>query len=143
MLYTRGPVAPGDQGVQERKGWCKRMVTPQVSGQSLGQGTRSWLLTRKNSRTNHGKVKGLFREIHTPVRAISESERLQGTESPVFIVVIIHSLNCGCLFATPWTRACEAPLSFTVSQSLPRFMSIELVMPSNHLILCRPLFLLP
>ena len=134
---------PWRSRMQERKGWCKRMVTPQVSGQALGQGTRPRLLTRKNSRTNHGKVKGLFREIHTPVRAISESERLQGTESPIFIVVIIHSLNCGCLFATPWTVACEAPLSFTVSPSLPRFMSIELVMPSNHLILCRPLLLLP
>ena len=47
------------------------------------------------------------------------------------------------LFATPWTAAHQASLSFTVSQSLLRFMSIKLVMPSNHLILCRPLLLLP
>ena len=40
---------------------------------------------------------------------------------------------------TPWTAACQASLSFTVSQSLLKFMSTELVMPSNHLILCRPL----
>ena len=44
---------------------------------------------------------------------------------------------------TPWTAAYQAPLSFTVSWSLLRFVSIESVMPSNHLILCRPLLLLP
>ena len=43
----------------------------------------------------------------------------------------------------PWTAACQAPLSSTISQSLLKLMSIELVMPSNHLILCRPLLLLP
>ena len=47
------------------------------------------------------------------------------------------------LFVTPWTAAHQASLSITNSQSLPKFMSIELVMPSNHLILCRPLLLLP
>ena len=47
------------------------------------------------------------------------------------------------LFETPWTAARQASLSITNSQSLLRLMSIELVMPSNYLILCRPLFLLP
>ena len=47
------------------------------------------------------------------------------------------------LFATPWTTACQASLSITNSWSLPKLMSIELVMPSNHLILCRPLLLPP
>ena len=47
------------------------------------------------------------------------------------------------LFATPWTATCQASLSFTISQSLLKFMSIELVMPSNHLILCWSLLLLP
>ena len=47
------------------------------------------------------------------------------------------------LFATPRTAACQAPLSITNSWSLLKLMSIELVMPSNHLILCRPLLLLP
>ena len=46
-------------------------------------------------------------------------------------------------FATPWTAACQASLSITNSQSLPKPMSVELVMPSNHLILCHPLLLLP
>ena len=44
---------------------------------------------------------------------------------------------------TPWTAACQASLSITNSQSLLKLMSIESVMPSNHLILCHPLFLLP
>ena len=47
------------------------------------------------------------------------------------------------LFATPWMAACQASLSITNSQSLLKLMSIELVMPSSHLILCCPLFLLP
>ena len=47
------------------------------------------------------------------------------------------------LFATPWTAARQASLSITNSQSLLKLMSIESVMPSNHLILCRPLLLLP
>ena len=47
------------------------------------------------------------------------------------------------LFGTPWTAACQASLSITKSQSLPKLMSIDLVISSNHLILCRPLLLLP
>ena len=47
------------------------------------------------------------------------------------------------LFVTPWTAVCQASLSITNSQSLLKLMSIELVMPFNHLILCRPLLLLP
>ena len=47
------------------------------------------------------------------------------------------------LFAAPWTASCQASLSITNSQSLLKFMSIESVMPSNHLILCHPIILLP
>ena len=50
--------------------------------------------------------------------------------------------QCVRLFATPWTAVCQASLSITNSQSLLKLMSIELVMPSNHLILCCPLLLL-
>ena len=46
-------------------------------------------------------------------------------------------------FGTPWTAACQASLSITISWSLLKLMSIESVMPSNHLILCRPLLLPP
>ena len=55
----------------------------------------------------------------------------------------VQSLSRVWLFATPWTAAHQASLSNTSSQSLPNLMSIESVMPSNHLILCHPLLLLP
>ena len=55
----------------------------------------------------------------------------------------VQSLSCVWLFATPWTAACQASLSITNSQSLLKPMSIESGMPSNHLILCCPLPLLP
>ena len=54
----------------------------------------------------------------------------------------VQSLSRVWLFAVPWTTACQASLSITSSQSPPKPMSIELVMPSNHLILCHPLLLL-
>ena len=57
--------------------------------------------------------------------------------------IIIQSLRHVWLFATPWTAARQVSLSFTISQSLLKFMSIESMMPSNHLILCRPLLFLP
>ena len=59
--------------------------------------------------------------------------------SCVFVVQLLSGVQ---LFVTPWTVARQASLSFTVSRSSPRFMSIELVMPSSHLILCHPLLLL-
>ena len=55
----------------------------------------------------------------------------------------VQSLSRVRLFATPWTAACQASLSINNSQSPPKLMSIESVMPSNHLILCCPLLLLP
>ena len=55
----------------------------------------------------------------------------------------IQSLSRVQLFVTPWTAACQASLSITNSWRLFKLMSIALVMPSNHLILCHPLLLLP
>ena len=55
----------------------------------------------------------------------------------------VQSLSHVQLFATPWTAACQTSLSITNSQSSPKLMSIESVMLSSHLILCRPLLLLP
>ena len=52
-------------------------------------------------------------------------------------------ISCVQLFVTPWTPARQATLSITISRSLLRLMSTEWMMPSNHLILCRPLLLLP
>ena len=57
--------------------------------------------------------------------------------------VVVLSLSHIRLFSTPWTATYQAPLSFTDSRSLLKFMSIESVILSHHLIICRPLFLLP
>jgi len=54
----------------------------------------------------------------------------------------VQSLSRVWLFATPWTATCQASLSITNSQSPPKLMSIESVMPSNHLVFCHPLLLL-
>ena len=77
---------------------------------------------------------------------------LQQCESAITIFIIfkadlltyLHSVELSCvqIFVTPWTAACQASLSITNSWSLLKLMSIQLVMPSNHLILCRPLLLL-
>ena len=59
----------------------------------------------------------------------------------LFLLCIV--LSCVQLFVTPWTAAHQASLSFTIFQSLLKFMSTELVVPSNRLIFCHPLLLLP
>ena len=69
--------------------------------------------------------------------------------SPYSVVGCTYNYKCCCcsvamcvqLFATPWTAACQASLSFIISWSLFKLMSIESMMPSNHLILCHPVFL--
>ena len=58
------------------------------------------------------------------------------------ITVVVQSLSCAQLFVTPWTAAQQASLFLTISRSLLKFMSIDLLMPSNHLTLCCPLLLL-
>ena len=60
-----------------------------------------------------------------------------------FIISSVLLVSCVWLFATSWTAAHQASLSITNSRSLLKLMSIELVMPSNHLILCCPFFLPP
>ena len=57
------------------------------------------------------------------------------------MVAVVQSLSHVRLFVTPWTAGGQASLSFTISWSLLRFMSIESVMPSNHLTICLPLLL--
>ena len=58
-------------------------------------------------------------------------------------MVVVQFLSRVLLFVTPWTAACQASLSFTISRSLLKLMFIKSVMPSNHLILCHPLLLPP
>ena len=57
-------------------------------------------------------------------------------------VVVVQLLSCVQLFVTSWTAACQASLSLTISRSLLKLISLESVMPSNHLILYHPLLLL-
>ena len=62
---------------------------------------------------------------------------------PVLCIVVAQSVSPVWLFAASWTAARQASPSFTISQSLLKLMSVEWIMPSNHLIICRPLLLLP
>ena len=70
-------------------------------------------------------------------------ERKRGKFEAFYQFSSVQSLSCVWLFVTPWITAHKASLSITNSRSLLKLMSIELVMPSNHLILCCPLLLLP
>ena len=84
-----------------------------------------------------------------PDPGIKPTSPLQADSLPLshqgnpFWYLSVQSLSCVRLLSTPWTAARQASLSITSSQSLPKLMSIESVMPSNHLILCHPHFLLP
>ena len=73
----------------------------------------------------------------------SRSQKQQGNFPPSAQFSSVQSLSRVRLFATPWITARQASLSITNSWRSLRLMSIELVMPSSHLILCRPLLLLP
>ena len=71
------------------------------------------------------------------------SGKLMSIQLILFQFSSVHSLSRVRLFVTPWTAARQSSLSITNSQSLPKLMSIVLIMPSSHLILCHPLLLLP
>ena len=81
------------------------------------------------------------RTLHTPTQVTMGIPQRYCRCSVQFSSV--QSLSHVQLFATPWIAACQASLSITNSRSLLKLISIELVMPSRHLILCRPLLLLP
>ena len=70
------------------------------------------------------------------------SPRVSKSSVSAYLTRCCCSVPKFCLFVTPWTVACQTSLSFTTSQSLLKLMSIEPVMPSNHLILSHPLLLL-
>ena len=86
-----------------------------------------------------GKNTGV--SCHVLLQGIFLIHILSHWESPSYFVHF--SLSCVRLFVTPWTAARQASLFITNCRRLPKFMSIELVILSNHLILCRPLLLLP
>ena len=68
-------------------------------------------------------------------------EKVKALDSPY--PVVVQMLSCVWLFGTPWTAVCQGSLSFTISRSLLKLLSVESVMPTNHLVLCCPLLLLP
>ena len=99
----------------------------------------SWRKTCHRSNSQGGRVGkkiSINRFVHR-----SETFRMKFSHTGYFSSV--QSLSHVQLFVTPWTAECQASLSIINSQSLPKPMSIESLMPSNHLILCHPLLLLP
>ena len=78
------------------------------------------------------------------IRCISSTHlERRGCQRYALSCCVLQSLSRVWPFVTPWTAAHQVSLSFTISWSLLKLMSIELMMPSNHLILCRPLLILP
>ena len=70
-------------------------------------------------------------------------QTLLAVQGPLLAGVTVQLINCVQLFSTPWTAAHQASQSFAISQSFLKLMSIDSVMPSNYLIFCCPLLLLP
>ena len=94
------------------------------------------------------QVQPLIRELRSHIsgqlsQCTITTEPMHYSNPPPHTHMLFSHLSCVRLFANPWTAACQASLSFTISQSLLKLMSIESAMPSNHLILCCPLLLLP
>ena len=77
------------------------------------------------------------------VYGVSSIRHDWATKPSAVYFFVVQLLSCVGLFVTLWTAAHQVPLSFTISRSLLKLMPIESVMPSNHLIFCHPLCLLP
>ena len=84
---------------------------------------------------------GRWRAGTPPSRAGGHGSDI-GSDASKVVAVFVQSLGHVQLFVTPWTAACQASLSFTISWIFLKLMSMESMMPSNYLILCRPLLLL-
>ena len=105
--------------------------------------SRCWTFHRNLvAKTITGVLLILWR-IRNNLRKMSTYTHTHNTESTIHQISSVQSLSRVQLFATPWTSARQASLSITNSWTTPKLMSIESVMPSSHLILCRPLLLLP
>ena len=115
-------------------GWLKALC---------GQGVNSWalwsLLGELGLRLHSLAVRLLIRLCNCTSLQAGLCNCLWSSEVPLVVQLPSHVQ----LFVTPWSAACQASLSLTISQSLPKFMFIALVMPSSHLMLWHPLLLLP
>ena len=98
---------------------------------------------------NNYELLGLWRKLRAKELMLlncgvgEDSWKSLGQQGDPTSLSSLQSLSRVWLFETPWTATCQASLSITNSQNSPKPMSNESVMPSNHLILCRPLLLLP
>ena len=119
-----------------------------VARESLGL----WIVSRMlNSHDSHrcAKQMGFLCFLNLMWSSLPDHTQLGGGRKwevwkltlSVYAIPVVQSLSCIQLFATLWTVACQVSLFFTISQSLLKLMSIESVMPSNHLVLCWPLLL--
>ena len=112
-------------------------------GKPWGQKLSYWSLYSDSQLSYRDKWTFILPALHSPslillcITPTSGFMRASGQFNSV------QSLSCVQLFATPWTAACQTSLSITNSRSLLKLMSIESVMLSSHLILCRPLLLTP
>ena len=97
--------------------------------------SEQFFILEVNLRITHISWYEQWHRIYLILTSIAEIPGSPSVQSQIFSHVWI--------FATPWTAACQASLSITNSQSLLKLISIELMMPSNHLILCRPLLIRP
>ena len=124
---------------------CKQKNIPFLSNWVL-----EWIVTQQKltnrSYPNFSRLQGIF-----PTQGLNLGlshcrwilYQLSHKGSPIPIFSLVQSLSCVRLFATPWIAARQASLSITNSQSLLKLMAIKSMMPPSHLILCRPLLLLP
>ena len=131
---------------KDKKMWCWKVSLP-----GLGVSSCYWGRAEDITNTsNNNEVAGLKQEQHSAMDVSSDESKVQCCKGVYCIgtwnvssISSVHSLSHVWLFVTPWTAAYQASLSIINSQSLLKLMTIELVMLSNHLILCHPLFFLP
>ena len=130
--------------IMENRGvWCSTAHEVTKSWTQLSNCTTSVCMSKRLSQFS------LPSPSHTVSTVCSVCLYLYSCPTNRFIsTIFLHSMLLSRfshvrLFETPWTAACQASLSFTISCSLLKLMSIELVMSSSHLILCPPLLLLP
>ena len=103
--------------------------------------------TRKQMQLVNHLLRCRYLVVGSQFPNLKKTERLlkKSIWAQLYVVLLssVQSLSCVQLFATPWAVACQASMSITNSQSFFKLISIESVMPSNHLILCHPLLLPP